>query len=63
MTNGIGRIKKVAKRVGDTASNFETKTEPFLDGTLGRLKRSPYTLRIITGFVLVAIAFGWWFAS
>ncbi len=63
MTNGIGRIKKVAKRVGDTAGNFETKAEPFLDGTLGRLKRSPYTLRIITGFVLVAIAFGWWFAS
>jgi len=60
---GLGKIKKVAKRVSDTASDFETKTEPFLDRTLGRLKRSPYTLRIITGLILVAIAGGWWFAS
>jgi len=63
MTNGIGRIKKVAKRVGDTAGNFETKAEPYLDRMLGQLKRSTYTVRIITGFILVAIAVGWWFAS
>lgn len=63
MTNGIGRIKKVAKRVGDTAINFEVKTEPFFDRTLGRIKRSPYSGRIITGLILVAIAGGWWFAS
>ncbi len=63
MTNGIGRIKKVSKRVGDTAGNFEKKAEPFFDLMLGRLKRSTYTVRIITGFVLVAIAVGWWAAS
>lgn len=63
MTNGIGRIKKVSKRVGDTSSDFEKKAEPYLDRMLGRLKRSTYTVRIIIGFVLVSIAGGWWFAS
>jgi len=63
MTNGIGRIKKVSKRVGDTSSDFEKKTEPYFDLMLGRLKRSTYTVRIITGFILVAIAVGWWAAS
>jgi len=63
MTNGIGRIKKVSKRVGDTSSDFEKKAEPYFDLMLGRLKRSTYTVRIIIGFVLVSIAGGWWFAS
>jgi len=63
MTNGIGRIKKVSKRVGDTSSDFEKKAEPYFDLMLGRLKRSTYTVRIIIGVVLVSIAGGWWFAS
>ncbi len=63
MTNGIGRIKKVSKRVGDTAGNFEKKAEPFFDLMLGRLKRSPYTLRITLSLVLVSFAVGWWVVS
>jgi len=62
MDNGFGKIKKVAKRVGDKASEFETKTDPLLDRLLNRITNSHYSGRIILGIVLVAVALGWWAA-
>ena len=63
MEDGLGKIKKVAKQVGDTASELESKAEPFFDSTLGLITKSNYSGRIIIGLILVAIACGWWFAS
>ena len=53
MEDGFGKIKKVAKRVGDTASEFEAKAEPVVDSALSKLVGSGYTVRIILGVVVV----------
>lgn len=63
MEDGLGKIKKVVKRVGDTASEFETKAEPFLDWMLGLITKSRYSGRIILSLVLAAFAAGWWAGS
>ena len=55
MDSGLGKIKKVAKRVGDTASGYEAKAEPVVDSALSKLIRSGYTVRIILCVIVAGI--------